>query len=209
MYCCSAFFPLSSQSLESFPLGEYKGISNGATIIQDPVFGATLKCQASDQDEVALDPVPYGANGPFSINLWVKPDDLSGLAFSYLLSHRGIEATDPTGWGPNQVQMYMPQSNLPAYGVVRAYVRDGDDFYRGDESEGYVDSDGSVGFNGQRPENSTLLDGQFHMITMTSQPTGGKGYVMYVDGKVAVQMREGTTYLNEAGVPLNVRQRHY
>lgn len=36
--------------------------------------------------------------------------------------------------------MYMPQRMHPAYGVARAYVRDGNDNYTGPASEGFVDS---------------------------------------------------------------------
>ena len=90
---------------------------------------------------MALDPVPYGAaTGAFAINLWARPGaNQSGASYSYLLSHRGTEA-DATGWGPNQVALYMPQGGTPAYGVMRAYVRDSDDAFTGPESEGYVDS---------------------------------------------------------------------
>lgn len=140
-----AFFPLTSQSLESFPLGEYKGINDGATIAPDPLFGAALRCRKNDSDLVALDPVGYGAStGAFTVNVWLRVGDLSGDTFSYALSHRGTDAASSadanTGWGPNQVQLYVPQQDHPAYGVVRGYVRDGNDAYVGPQSEGFIDS---------------------------------------------------------------------
>ena len=39
-----------------------------------------------------------------------------------------------------------------------------------------------------------LQDGYWHMITLSSQPAGGKGFRMYVDGALAAQMLPNTTY---------------
>jgi hypothetical protein len=126
-----------------------------------------------------------------------------------LFSHRGTDpvtnANANTGWGPNQVQVYMPQAGNPAYGILRTYVRDSNDLYTGQEAEGFMDSDGSVGFGGgPRTTPSPLLDKGFHMVTVSSQPGGGKGSRLYVDGELAVQMREGGSYLTQSGVELNV-----
>ena len=42
-----------------------------------------------------------------------------------------------------------------------------------------------------------LKDGGWHMLTLTSQPDGGLGYRMYVDGILAGQMQTNQTYMGE------------
>jgi hypothetical protein len=63
--------------------------------------------------QVALEPVPYAANGSFSVNLWVKPGNMSGDGLGYLFSHRSTDAnsTGTSGFGPNQV---LPSRVLPS-----------------------------------------------------------------------------------------------
>jgi hypothetical protein len=51
---------------------------------------------------VELDNVPYGANGSWAINLWMRAQSLQGDLFEYVYSHNST-APDPSGWGPNQV----------------------------------------------------------------------------------------------------------
>ena len=58
--------------------------------------------QANDS-MVELDGVRYGSRGPFAINLWMRAQSLNGALFEYLYSHNST-ATDPSGWGPNQVR---------------------------------------------------------------------------------------------------------
>lgn len=140
-----AFFPLASRSLESYPLGRYKTLNAGASIVEDPVFGAALRCNADEKDAIGIEPVPYGINGSFAINIWVRPDNMSGDAFAYLFSHintavYGSESIGDNGFGPNQVQLLLPEEDHPSYGVARTFVRDGNDYYVGAESESYVDS---------------------------------------------------------------------
>jgi hypothetical protein len=108
----------------------------------------------------------------------------------YLLSHRGTDAvTDQSGWGPNQVQLYFPQARHPAFGVARLYIRDGDDVDNGTASTGYIDSDGQIATNdGPREPPFPLLDGNWHMLSITSQPQGGPGYRMYLDGQLAADL---------------------
>ena len=43
-----------------------------------------------------------------------------------------------------QVQLYFPQIGHPAYGIVRAIVKDSTDFYQGLSSVTFLDSDGKV-----------------------------------------------------------------
>lgn len=128
----------------------------------------------------------------------MKPGkDFTGDAPLYLYSHKAIDpatsAESNTGWGRNQVQIYFPQEEHPAYGLARAYVRDGNDVYTGEESQGYIDSDGQIGNNsGPRAVRFPLLDGNWHMLTLTSEQQGGPGYRMYVDGQLAADLNART-----------------
>ena len=120
-----AFFPLGSQTLQSFPVPQYGGSAAGAGVVADPLFGSALLCTDEDSDlvggrrcragagggagaagaearglgcatavsraraptplsaprppaQVALDSVPYGRSGAFSVNVWFRPANLSG-----------------------------------------------------------------------------------------------------------------------------------
>jgi hypothetical protein len=202
-----AFFPLTAPAIESFPLGEFRGEVAGATIAPDARFGAALRCRQGDQDVVALDAVPYGAStGAFSINIWARPADLAGGNFSYVLSHRGAApgaAAAQAGWGPNQIQLFYPESGHPAFGVARAFVRDADDADRGAASAAFLDSDGRVAFNDARPPPYPLLDGGWHMLTLTTRPGGGDGYRLYADGALAAELN-ATAAIGPDGAPLEV-----
>ena len=48
-----AFFPLTSQALQSFPLPDYGGSATGATIASDFLFGAALSCSENDRNVVS------------------------------------------------------------------------------------------------------------------------------------------------------------
>lgn len=54
-----AFFPLNSPSLETFPLGDYKGINDGAGIVEDALFRGALRCRAGDSDLVRTCNTPH------------------------------------------------------------------------------------------------------------------------------------------------------
>ena len=64
----------------------------------------------AQQDVVFLQNVPYGRQGPWAVNIWVKFGDLWGLDLGYMYSHwnsTGAAAfvADPTdAWFPNQVR---------------------------------------------------------------------------------------------------------
>lgn len=221
-----AFFPLTSPTIQSYPLGTYKAISHGATVQTDPLFGGSLHCNSTALDYVDLDSVLYGAtNGSFTVNLWVRLGDMNSSAPLYAYSHQALNldaantnaSSSVVGWGPNQVQVYFPQASHPAYGVGRTYVRDETDVYLGPASQGYIDTDGLVAYDGVAyPPNgppSPLLDGQWHMITVTSQPTpGAKGYRLYLDGALVAQTNsttpeygpDGTLLVVDGGAPLNL-----
>ncbi|KAL4430893.1 hypothetical protein ABPG75_006149 [Micractinium tetrahymenae] len=207
-----AFFPLSSQTLESFPLPDYSAISSSSSvgIVADPLFGSVLQCSESNADMVGLSPVQYARSGAFSVNLWFRPGDMSGDTMAYLFSHRGTNrdstATSNTGWGPNQVQIFLPREGHPAYGVVRAVVKDFND----STTVTFLDSDGSISYgDGPRsvPANQSLFTGAWHMVTVTSQPGipgAVKGYRLYVDGRLVNQLSAGTSYYTPEGLSIPV-----
>lgn len=120
----------------------------------------------------------YAKAGNFSVNLWVRPGNQSGDSLAYLFSHQGTgndSALGSSGWGPNQIQIYLPQEDHISYGILRTYVKDLNDEDSGPGSAVYLDSDGSVAYNGPRPSDGPLYDGGWHMATVTSQPDGTKG----------------------------------
>ncbi|KAL4426385.1 hypothetical protein ABPG77_004679 [Micractinium sp. CCAP 211/92] len=207
-----AFFPLASQTLESFPLPDYSAVSSSASvgIVSDPVFGLVLQCSESDSDMVGLSSVQYARSGAFSVSLWFKPGDMSGNTMAYLFSHRGTDrdstATSNTGWGPNQIQIFLPRQGHPAFGVVRVVVKDFND----STTQTFLDSDGSISYGeGPRsiPANESLFTGAWHMVTVTSQPgTPGavKGYRLYLDGRLVNQLSDGTSYYTPGGLSIPV-----
>jgi hypothetical protein len=66
-------------------------------------------------------------------------------------------------------------------------------------------ADGRVASNDPRPGPSTLLDSSWHMFTVTSQPGGGPGYLLYADGKLAAQVNATAPGTARDGSPLHVR----
>eukprot|EP00887_Chlorella_sp_A99_P005410 scaffold1.g5410.t1 len=249
------FFPLGGQTLQSFPLPEYRGTTSGATIAPDALFGAALSCQQNDSDAVALDPVQYAAAGPFTLNIWVKPGNLSGEALSYVFSHTGTNnVSSPmgslayslanTGFQPNQarqaqclwrcvwagppaagpafpcgrgsrparlepamrgVEVYMPQRDHAAYGVVRAYARDAEDVSTGPGSQAFIDSDGAVAYTGGPRAPGPIVAGGWHMLSLATRIGGGKGYRLFLDGQLVNEIgAPGQSYYTEDGYPVQV-----
>ncbi|GAB4817823.1 hypothetical protein N2152v2_004869 [Parachlorella kessleri] len=201
-----AFFPLSGQTLESFPLPDYHGVNQGATMEYDPLFGTVLRCSKTDKDVVALDPVQYARSGAFTVNLWFRPMNMSGSLLSYMFSHMAASnSSQPaSAWGPNQVHVYLPERAHVDYGILRTIVRDMNDTDNGPQSQVFIDSDGAISYDGPRQNPSPLMDGQWHMVTLSSQPTGGRGFRLYIDGQLVNQMKEGVSYSDANGQPLLV-----
>ena len=114
--------------------------------------------------------------------------------------------------------MYLPQQSHPAFGVARINVRDGNDEYLGGSaSEGYVDSDGLIANNsGPRPPPYPLYDGDWHMLTVTSQPSSSStttntttntttpGYRVYLDGDLKADVNAATTVVGKDGAALHI-----
>ncbi|KAI3433616.1 hypothetical protein D9Q98_003425 [Chlorella vulgaris] len=213
-----AFFPLNSQSLQSFPLPDYSGTASGAGVVSDELFGSALLCSREDQDLVALDAVQYARSGAFTVNLWFRPVNMSGDSLSYLFSHRGTSATSSatsnTGWGPNQIQarkqaawaLYLPDEGHPSYGILRTYVKDYNDAPTSQGAISFVDSDGNIAYDGERAaaEAAALYDGGWHMATVSSQPGGIKGYRLYLDGRLVGEVEEGRSYTTPTGFPIPI-----
>lgn len=100
----AVFYPLNSQTLQSFPLPLYAGVNSGAGVVTDPVFGAALRCDGQQADLVGLATPNYTTNGSLSVNVWMQVTNLTGGEFSYIFSQMGaVNNLSNSGWGPNQV----------------------------------------------------------------------------------------------------------
>ncbi|GLC41484.1 hypothetical protein PLESTM_001201000 [Pleodorina starrii] len=175
----------------------------------DDPFPGAITCDQRSASLISIPGLTYGRTGAFTINLWVrKPlvditaalgdevyDNSTGWepsVYEYMLTHANLQPLSPTAarWTPmdrNQVAMYLLPRTSPLYGVARAFVKDGND----GQSVVFLDSDGRIADTDRttlqyRPWN--LTDGQWHMLTISSQPGGGRGWRMYVDGSLAVQI---------------------
>eukprot|EP00212_Chloropicon_laureae_P003902 CAMPEP_0197488208 /NCGR_PEP_ID=MMETSP1311-20131121/3186_1 /TAXON_ID=464262 /ORGANISM="Genus nov. species nov., Strain RCC856" /LENGTH=1764 /DNA_ID=CAMNT_0043032175 /DNA_START=186 /DNA_END=5480 /DNA_ORIENTATION=+ len=208
-----AFFPLTGKDeLESHPDGKYGGKIVGGDVgvtfdASDALFPNAMTCLDHAAGLVELDNVPYGTKGDFSINLWIKnkprklPIDLDGdeeddddlledlPQFEYIFSHstKEVEAGSFNPFTPSQIHLYLPTVATPAHGVVRAIVKDSTDEYVNTNSQTFLDSDGRFMDNYARniPGHVDLENDEWHMVTLTSEGGGKKGYRMYVDGVLA------------------------
>ena len=97
--------------------------------------------------------------------------------------------------------------DTPAFGTVRAIVKDSND---NAWDMTYLDSDGEIESNANRSERSGSMDinnGAWHMITLSTLPEGGDGYVLYIDGTLAgeikstTQLPDGTEAVPTGGDP--------
>ena len=104
---CRAFFPFST-NLDTWPLPASNGSQGQTSIGPDALFGGALNCTAIGSANASLPAVPYGANGPFSINLWMRTTGYGGQGYSYVFNHMGAygrpRVPDANDWGPNQVR---------------------------------------------------------------------------------------------------------
>jgi hypothetical protein len=86
--------------------------------------------------------------------------------------------------------MYFPNIAGPTLGLLRAYVRDESDVYHGEPSIFFIDSDGQVvnanatlppgsgnpRHSSRRSPNINVLDGNWHMLTLTTIDGSAKGF---------------------------------
>eukprot|EP00884_Botryococcus_braunii_P015271 jgi/Botrbrau1/2427/Bobra.0395s0049.1 len=200
-----AFFPLTG-TLSSYPIPKYSGIAFDVNTSPDPLFGVVNNCTRDTDSIILLEAVPYAARGRFSVNFWMRSTDASGMQLQYVYSHEGnmslSQSLDP--WGPNQIQVYFPGDDHPAAGVVRTFVHDNLDVNTGVNSQAFLDSDGRVADNTARPSAAQARprpgDGNWHMVSVTSQPDGGRGYRLYLDGVFKSEVSERAQYQGDNGI---------
>merc|ERR1711977_659769 len=230
----AAFFPLVDGDLRSYPDAKYGGeVAQGMMVwvdkdvtppsLIDDVFPGSLTCSEGGESipatVVQLDNVPYGTQGDFSVNLWMRqrPEQTRSedARFGYIFSHAGEEVKENvenpnSDWffQPSQVHLYLPSKGRPLYGLIRGVVRDADDeFLSTTLSQSYLDSDGypwlAQKFSGNRvvPDDMSVVDGRWHMVTVTSLGEGKKGYRMYIDGVLAGEMPQAD-YFSAAFEPI-------
>ncbi|GAB4816757.1 hypothetical protein N2152v2_003803 [Parachlorella kessleri] len=203
-----AYFNLTGGSLAStVPEGVYQGEGNEIMWQDDPVFGSVLTCNRDGSSYVTIPGVEYGAGGPFAISLWVKADVINGAEVEYIYSHStGQQTRSPSG--PNQagqagsrVHLYTAEPGHLAFGVMRTLIRDSTDM--ADDPTGFLflDSDGCISSNGcvGPTRNVSEFVDTWHMVTITTQPGGGNGYQVYIDGALAAQVKDGVTYTRTDG----------
>ncbi|GMH38691.1 hypothetical protein BSKO_06575 [Bryopsis sp. KO-2023] len=183
------YFPLTFDSVNSWPFPTFKGTLDGQKFVEDEVFGSVLKC---DKSTVRLPSINYAAKGAFSVNFWMKRDEPGeGIGFEYVFSHMKDGASAGIR-GDSQIQVYLPRDPLPAHGILRAAVKDSNDKDEGRASDTYLDSDGEVGNNSDRDfgdDHVDFYDGKWHMVTLTSIEDKPKGFKMYVDGAMVGKVR--------------------
>jgi hypothetical protein len=134
-------------------------------------------------------PTLAASQGNFSVAFWVKPNigELGGQLFQYFYSHTkyGLN-NNQTTFAPNSINVYLPESGHPAYGLVRTAVKDDND----NSTTSFLDSDGTYDNDENRTDSNQkhVTDGLWHFITLTSRIDGQKGYMLYVDGSLAAQL---------------------
>ena len=128
-------------------------------------------------------------DGNFTIAFWAKinTSDFSGALFEYLYSHSayGIHNT-MDAFAPNTINIYLPEQEHPAFGVVRAIVKDETD----PDTSSFLDSDGLYNSNEPPTDDSFVhvTDGDWHFISVSSRLDGQRGFLIYVDGSLASQL---------------------
>jgi len=123
----------------------------------------------------------------------------------YAFSH--ASTAYPAG---DQVHIYFPEKAHNSSGVVRTIVLDSTDPPEtGDPT--FLDSDGCVTDPGCRGPQPPLNDGNWHFITLSTHPQGGKGVDFYLDGALVGTMQQGVQYgspgdahIATGGGPLNL-----
>ena len=102
-----------------------------------------------------------------------------------------------------QVQLYIPETNTAAFGVVRAIVKDSSDNGTSPSAFSFLDSNGLVGWvNSSQAaklsrnfEVGEKLQGQaWMMLTLTTHPAGGKGFQLWINGDLIAEEVANSTY---------------
>ena len=191
-----AFFPLTGDNADSWPYPVYQGrLTEGARFGSrreaDPLFGDTLHCNGRKDSEVAIDPVPYAARGPFAVNLWLRKNSNVG----------GGEKADEEVFyfhsnaaGEENISL-----ELNAQDQLHLHVQDADD-----AAFGHYTIDDSY-FAAGAPD---LADGQWHMVTLTSAASGAPGVEVYLDGMPARPAGEAFA-MRAGGAPMDLSREIY
>lgn len=99
-----------------------------------------------------------------------------------------------------QIRLYIPEILHPAYGVLRALVKDS---YNTANVSSHMDSDGQVGDTTVGPQPTSrhfLADGLWHMATLTTHTnmsSGLQGYIMLLDGQLGAFQAANRLYISE------------
>lgn len=103
-----------------------------------------------------------------------------------------------------QIRLYYPETGHPAYGVIRALVKDSTDT---SNRGSYTDSDGRVGVDYQSVADGPpawgrhfLADDLWHMLTLTTlsnNASGLQGYIMSLDGQQMAYQAADQFYAGE------------
>ncbi|KAK2080285.1 hypothetical protein QBZ16_000138 [Prototheca wickerhamii] len=187
------YFPLRDESLAAAGGAAPEGRGSDITWITDPVFGRVVHCDRAANSSVALPGVSYGQNGSWALAAWVKWYGGEGAGLEFALSQNNSANSNPA-LSPDTVAIYMPQSENPSYGVVRAIVHDSDDRQGNSSVPLYLDSNGCVSqinctdSNGLALFNSSAP--QWHLLGLTTPANGSRGYDMYIDGSLVASVGE-------------------
>eukprot|EP01025_Chloroclados_australasicus_P055058 TRINITY_DN6593_c1_g1_i3.p1 TRINITY_DN6593_c1_g1~~TRINITY_DN6593_c1_g1_i3.p1 ORF type:complete len:1003 (+),score=63.74 TRINITY_DN6593_c1_g1_i3:441-3449(+) len=166
--------------MSSWPFDDYQGRAFGARSVQDSQFPSAFQCREDEEDYIVLDTVPYAENGSFAINLWFKATSMNGFSLQYIFSHTlDSSVFNDTG---EKVLIFLPENQHISYGIIRTYVHDSND----DSSRIYADSDNQISYNELRlMEDHIVVDGEWHMYTLTTHIDSTPGYQVYIDGLLA------------------------
>lgn len=127
--------------------------------------------------------------GTFSLAFWFKANvsQMGGDVFQYLYSHTayGLGNTEDA-FAPNSINVFLPEQQHPASGLVRTVVSDGSD----SDIASYLDSDGTYDNNNERTAANlkNVSDGDWHFVTVTTRLDQLKGFMVYIDGTLAAQL---------------------
>ena len=78
----------------------------GWCLSQACMVAMSLKIFLLQSSSVTLSNVPYGINGSWAINLWIRSmGELNGIERVFSHSAETLQDTLPSLWGPNQVKL--------------------------------------------------------------------------------------------------------
>ncbi|KAL4419709.1 hypothetical protein ABPG75_006807 [Micractinium tetrahymenae] len=197
------YFPLLASNLRSASappgVGPFQGVGRRVTWEEDPRFGEVLTCSKDEESYVQIPGLQYGQSSGFAVALWAMLEPSGEGFLQYMYSHNGLD-TD-LAYGPNAVALYAPEQDHPNFGVVRAMVRDATDVIPDGDIPMFLDSNGCIADpTCTVPGYKSLFspNGSWHLLALGTQPQGGKGFRLYVDGQLAASV-SGQTDVESLG----------